>query len=118
MAGPAGPPAAIAAPPRAAAGSDGPGRSAAPIATSRSLAADSSAYQIHVPRRSPRTTPASLSTRRWCEMVGWERPADGATSHAQTAPSAASSRTMASRAGGWRLAAGGWRLAGVSVCTR
>ena len=87
-------------PPSAEAGRAGPGASSSlAIAARRSATAGSRLYQIHVPRRSPCTRPASRSTRRWCDTVGWDRPSQAEKSQAQTAPSDASWRTMARRAG-------------------
>ena len=58
-------------------------------------------YQIHRPRLSPTTRPASDSTLRWCETVGWARPTGATRSHAHTSPAAAEARRdrMRSRAG-------------------
>ncbi len=52
------------------------------------------AVEIHWPRRSEVTTPASRRTRRWCETVGWPTSQLAVKSHAQVSVSAASSRTM------------------------
>ena len=53
----------------------------------RSTASGRSEYQIHVPRRSPPIQPASRSTFRWCETVGWLTSQQAVSSHAQTGAS-------------------------------
>src|SRR5436190_2169033 len=63
-------------------------------------------YQTHRPRLSPTIRPASVSTLRWWETVGWERPMGSTRSQTQTSPSAAeaSSERMRRRAGSARAA--------------
>ena len=52
----------------------------------RAAASGCSEYQIQVPRRSPLIQPASRSTLRWCEMVGWLTSQQAVNSQAHTGP--------------------------------
>src|SRR6266566_7966328 len=54
---------------------------------------------MEVPRRSARTMPASRSTRRWWDTVGWLTPQVAVKSQAQMVPPLPSSRTIARRVG-------------------
>src|SRR5690349_20689656 len=69
------------------------------------MASGRSRYQIHVPRRSEETQPASRSTLRWWLTVGWATSQHDVKSHAQTSVEPASSRTIARRVG----SASAWR---------
>ena len=64
-----------------------------------------SAYQNHVPRRSPVIQPASRNTLRWCETVGWLTSQHAVKSQAQT--SGSRSAGAGSRAGSGRRRPGG-----------
>lgn len=75
------------------------------IPPNRAIASGRRRYQIHVPRRSVVTQPASRSTLRWWLMVGWATSQQDVKSHAQTSLDDASSRTIASRVG----SASAWR---------
>ena len=50
----------------------------------RATACGRSEYKIQVPRRSPSIQPASRSTLRWCETVGWLTSQQAVKSQAQT----------------------------------
>ena len=56
-------------------------------------------YQIQVPRRSPLIQPASRSTLRWWEVVGWLTPQQPVRSQAHVAPPAESCRKIDRRVG-------------------
>jgi len=65
----------------------------------RSSASGRIAYQIHVPRRSAVSQPASRNTRRWCDIVGWLTAQHSPRSQAQHVPVVASCRMMRMRLG-------------------
>jgi hypothetical protein len=75
------------------------GASIAARRANRLAASGRNEYQIHVPRRSVATQPASRSTRRWCEIVGWLSLAPDVKSQAQTGPVSASWVSMRKRVG-------------------